>query len=46
MAKKFEKFENANTKGHKLSWDEEEKKESLKKSLEDYIEIFELYRKH
>jgi len=46
MAKKYEKFENAYSKGHKLSEDEEEKKEALKKSLEDHIEIFELYKKH
>ena len=46
MAKKYEKFELANTKGHTLGQDEEEKKESLRKSLEDHIEIFELYKKH
>lgn len=29
-----------------MNKDEEEKKEKLRKTLEDHIEIFELYKKH
>lgn len=46
MAKKFEKFELAHSKGYKLTPDEEEKKITLKKQLTDYMDVFELYKKH